>query len=145
MSNPYAQVADFYTFGLPQVALGAVQPSTVQSQLDAAAGRVDSQLGARYPVPLAAPIPAIITQMTCQIAAYPILSNSRGFNPTLPGDKAVYDNYMAALAWLDDVKHQRAHLTGIAESGTSPVPQPVVISSSVVNLSNGASAPNRGW
>jgi len=143
--NPYAAVSDFTVFGLPQTALGTVLTSTIQSQLDAAAGEVDAQLGARYPVPLAAPIPAIITQKTCQLAAYPLLSNSRGFNPLIPGDKAVYDNWVQAKTWLDDVKHQRAHLAGIAESGSNPVPQPVVISSSVVGLQSGATAPQRGW
>lgn len=143
--NPYAKVSDLYVYGAPQTAFGAVPTLSQQAQLDAAAARLDSIIGARYNVPLVAPIPPVVTQMACKIAAWEIISNSRGFNPANLGDKALTDSYIEALKWAGDVAHQRAHLVGQAESGSVAMPQPVVLSSSVVDMSSGASAPNRGW
>lgn len=142
--NPYASLADLTTFGLPATALGAVTTAQQQAQLDAAAGRVDSKIGGRYVVPLTAPIPAVITQTTCKIAAWEVL-RIRGWNPMVPGDKAIFDGFVDANAWLDAVQHQREHLVGVAQTGSAPMPQPVMLSSSVVDLSTGATLPNRGW
>jgi len=145
VSNPYAAIADLYTFGAPQTAFGAVPDPVKQSQLDAAAGRIDSNVGGRYAVPLAAPIPLVVTQMCCKLAAFEIISNSRGFNPANPSDKALGDSYIEALKWLSDVQHQRAHLVGQAETGSVAVPQPVILSSSVTYLNDGGQRPQRGW
>jgi phage gp36-like protein len=143
--NPYAAIADLYVYGAPQTAFGSLPVSTLQAQLDAAAARVDTNVGGRYVVPLTPPIPPVVTQMTCKLAAFELIANSRGFNPANPGDQALSTSYIEALKWLADIQHQRAHLVGQAQTGSTAMPQPVVISSSVTFLNTGASGPNRGW
>lgn len=145
MANPYATIADLTNYGLPATALGTVTSQQQQDSLDSAAGTVDSYLRGRYALPLQAPIPVELTEATCKIAAWRILQ-VRGFNPQAPGDLAIQIGYSDSVSWLNKVQRQAAHPNVIQAGGDGGAhEQPTVLSSSVVDVSTGATAPNRGW
>lgn len=144
MANPYATLADLTNYGLPASALGAVTTLQQQDALDSAAGTVDSYLRGRYQLPLLSPIPVEITEATCRVAAWRIMS-IRGFNPLAPGDVVVRDAYMDTVAWLNKVQRQAAHPNVVTADTSGNHNQPTVISSSVAYLNNGGTLPNRGW
>lgn len=143
--NPYASIVDLTNYGLPQSALGTVTTQQQQDAVDSAAGTVDSYLRGRYALPLQSPIPVEITEATCRVAAWRIMS-VRGFNPKSPGDVVIRDAYLDTVSWLNKVQRQAAHPNVIEATDTGGAHnQPVVISSSVTYLNNGARLPQRGW
>lgn len=144
MSNPYATTADLTNYGLPATALGTVTPAQQQDAVDSAAGTVDSYLRGRYPLPLLAPIPVEITEATCKIAAWRIMS-IRGFNPANPGDVSIRDGYLDAVSWCNKVQRQAAHPNVVTADQGGQHTQPTVISSSVAYLNSGGRLPQRGW
>lgn len=143
MSNPYSTTTDLVAVGLPATALGSLTPTQQQDALDGAAGIVDSHLRGRYTLPLVAPIPPEITEVTCVIAAWRLMQ-VRGFNPASPDYVAFRDRYLDAMTWLGKVQRQAAH-PAVNESSGGNTQQPTVISSSVAFLNTGSSLSNRGW
>jgi phage gp36-like protein len=118
--------------------------ATQQLQCDLAAGVVDSMLRGRYALPLQAPIPPEVIGWWGKIAAWNLLV-IRGFNASNPGDAAVRANFTDAMKELGEVQRQARHPNVIPAQQDSTHQQPMIISSSVVNLANGCTAPNRGW
>ncbi len=145
MSNPYAAIADLTTYGVPSTALGTLTAAQQNAALDAAAGTVDEHIAGRYQLPLANPIPLVFTEMTCVIAAWRLI-NVRGYNPNAPGDQALRTRYLDAMDQLGKIQRQALHPIAAAQStGPAEGAQPTVLSSSVVDMSTGATQPNRGW
>lgn len=140
----YATLTDLVTSGLPATALGNLTVAQQQAALDEASEQVDSYYRGRYSLPLAT-WDSATTQATCRIAVYNLVF-VRGYNPAVGADPAIRDRYVEAKDWLARVQRQAAHpnVTS-AVSQTPNYNQPMVISSSVTSLGNGATTTNRGW
>lgn len=161
--SQYAQPSDLAAYGLPVQALGklASQPAVIQGHLVAASAQIDDEaLIPRYgaaALPLTA-VPTSVVEATCVIAAYRILS-VRGFSGEDGADANFVERYYRIVGggpnrevgWLQRIAKNMITLSGIglqqlpANVGGPGFSQPTVISSSVVGLGTGASAPNRGW
>lgn len=140
----YASLENLYTYGAPQKAFGQLTDDQKNNELEAASRYVDSFLRGRYLLPLVS-WGVEITEATCKIAAYNLM-NVRGYNPASGADMNLETRYNAAVAWLTLVQKQQAHPNvTLTPDKTPDINQPQVISSSVVDLSTGAKAPNRGW
>jgi len=67
----------------------------------------------------------------------------RGFDPTNTGDAALKMRHDETIEWLGMVQRRAAHPN--VTPNASDVLQPTIVTSSVVDLSNGATDTNRGW
>lgn len=142
----YATLTDLYRYGAPATAFGDLADSDLQAGLDEASTKVDEFLAARYPLPLIS-WPVSITEYTCRIAAYNLIS-VRGFNPALgnEGDQQLEKRYTHAIAQLTLIQKQQLHPAVVAQPSQAPTyAQPTVITYSVVNLGTGATDSDRGW
>lgn len=86
---------------------GAADEATIARALADADAEIDSRIGVRYTVPLAAPAPGVIVDAACRIARY-----------KLHEDKAtekIRRDYEDAVAYLRDVATGRANVPGATE------------------------------
>lgn len=145
MGTQYAQTSNLFSIGIPQSAFGQLTTPQLNDALEEASREVDARVAGRYGL---AALPfltwdSIITGITVRIACYQLLS-TRGYNPAAGADKGLMDRYQAAIA--DCVKIQKQQLHPLVTVTTPPADvQPVVVTSSVVNLATGGAARNRGW
>lgn len=149
----YAQPSDLTAVGWNANVQGNLTNAQVLAQLQNASDYADNFFRGRYGAgscPLLPNQPSgtydtALVQAVCKIAAYWLIC-IRGFNPNNGGDANFRMQFGDATAWLDKVQRQQAHpnVTPATTTGNGAV-QPQVISSSVSNLSNGATAPTRGW
>ncbi len=145
MSNPFLQPSDLPAYGLPAPALGAIPLATQQIQCDVAAGDAMSSVRTRGQEPLLPPYPPEFIGWVGAIAAYN-LARIRGFNPQNDGDKALLAGFVDAKKCLDEVQRQARHPNFIwSTDNAGEHMQPTVITSSVVDLANGARMRTRGW
>lgn len=140
----YASLTDLVNYGLPATALANLTTGQQQAAVDDASDIVNSYLNGRYQLPLLQ-WDTSITQATCVIAAYNLLS-IRGYNPASGADVNIKSRYDHAISWLEQVQRQAAHPIVVQ----SPDPngatrQPFVSSNSVIFTATGATAPSRGW
>lgn len=146
MTTPYASLADLYAIGVPQQ---AVQSYTSQAtaNLLKASGLADTYFRARWgshAVPLLAWDDSV-TDAVAKIAAYWTL-RVRGFAANNAGDRDFREGYEDAVRWLEKVQKQQAHpVVTLAATNQPGSVQPRVISTSVVDLSNGRRDSSRGW
>lgn len=145
MSNPYALLTDIPIYGLPATALGNLTTTQQQAALDTAAGTVDEHIAGRYSMPLQPPIPLIFTELTVVIATWRMMQ-VRGTNPDSTDYKMFRTRYLDAMDTLGKIQRQALHPI-VTQSSTAPAEgsQPTVLSSSVISMATGATAPNRGW
>ena len=143
----YADITDLPLYGVPQTALQSIPDALLTAQLQSASDYADSFFRARWgtaSVPLVAWDTAV-REAVAKIAAYRLI-RVRGFRPGSGSDSEIRKGHDDAVAWLDRVQRQQAHplvtLAAVHQPGT---PQPNFTSTSVVDLSNGRAAPNRGW
>lgn len=145
MSEQYATLSDLYTYGAPSRVFGQLDDSVKTAALVSASAKVATYLRARYVLPLLTWDDSI-TEATCKIATYDLLSN-RGYNPGAGPDENIRARFADAMIFLEKVQKSQAH--PLVTSTVSPVPsyidQPMVISSSVINVVTGATATRRGW
>lgn len=142
--SSYATLTDLVTYGLPATALANVPTATQTANINDASDVVDTYLRGRYSLPLIA-WGTEITQAVCKIAAYQILS-VRGYNPASQADVNIRDRYLDTISWLGQVQRQAAHPNVTPQPNQTPnYNQPFVISSSVIDVATGATAPNRRW
>lgn len=142
--SSYATVSELYVYGAPEKSFGQLSTLQKEGALESASREVDTYLRARYSLPLSA-WDNSITEATCRIASYNLLS-IRGYNPASGSDVNIKDRRDQAIAWLVKVEKQQAHPNVTTAQIDSPdLCQPTVISSSVINLSTGATARKRGW
>jgi phage gp36-like protein len=87
-----------------------------------------------------------ITRANAQIAAYWLMRGPRGLDPSGKEYQLLRDEYKEAVDYLDKIQRQQAHpLVTLSNANAPGAVQPNLVTSSVVNLSNGAVARNRGW
>lgn len=96
----YATMSDFALYGLPS-GVGAGS-STITAHLLAASRFIDEYIAPRVTLPLTS-WTSRLTQLTCQIAAYTVLTVI-GFNPESPNDKAVESTYDKAVKYLEGIR-----------------------------------------
>jgi phage gp36-like protein len=147
----YATVAQFFAWGLPQTALGARTTADVESALEAASADMDDCFRGRFPLPFLAV--GLSVSRRCVYHARYLVLGGRGFSPVTGADQDILDAEKAVQEWLDKVQRRvlfpdvtidpSATLpTSLDPSGSA---QPYVITSSVVDVSTGRTATNRGW
>ena len=130
----YATQTDLKNYGLNALAVANISGTVLDAQLAAASAMMDSYFNGRYSLPLTA-WDASVTINCCYIAAWLVLSKSRGFNPDNPGDVTVRQSYEDAIAWCNGVQRQAIHPTVTQTPGASTTYQLPQVSTS---------AP-RGW
>ncbi len=109
----YATRSDLETFGVSAESWDETKEDA-EAYLDAASDLADSYLRLHYQIPFPPPVPTMLKQAVCKIAAYEILSH-RGYNPE--GDAGqLLTRYKQAIDWLKDVGSGRA-VIGIDEPG----------------------------
>ncbi len=108
--SQYATTTDLTNYGLNAISVANIDPAVLTAQLVAASAMVDSFLNGRYNLPLLS-WDASVTINTCYIAAWLVLSKSRGFNPDNPSDVTVRQSYEDAIAWCNGVQRQAIHPT----------------------------------
>lgn len=89
---------------------GVADTAAVDRALADATGEVDSYIAARYPVPLAAPLPSRVVQVTVDIAFYRLCREAGSYT------EEIRQRYDDALAWLRDVARGIATLGQPAEA-----------------------------
>lgn len=142
--SSYATVAQLYIYGAPEKSFGQLSTEQKEGAITAASDVVDTYFRGRYQLPLVT-WDISVTENTCRIAAYNLLS-IRGYNPASGADVNILSRYEQAIEWLNKVQRQQAHPNVTPSFADSPTyHQPMVISSSVVNLATGSTARNRGW
>ena len=142
----YASQTDLTNVGLPAVALGNLTVAQQTAALQNASDRADASLRARYgntAVPLLA-WDSTITQAVAKIAAFDLMV-MRGMKPGGPDWELFNMRFQDAIGYLNAIQRQQAHpLVTLANNSTAPQ-QPNLTTSSVVDLSTGATQTNRGW
>lgn len=152
MSGPYATQTDLTNSGFPAAAIGNLTTAQVAACLQQASDLADSYFRARWGS-AAVPLTAWDTSVTsaCVKIAALLVMRTRGYSAQSLADSNFQKGYDEAVTWLRDVQRQQAHPNvTLANETTGPNPgarlqQPAVSSFSVVDLSSGSTAPNRGW
>ncbi len=140
----YATIADLYIYGAPQKAFGQLTTDQLTGGLESASNILDTYFRGRYSLPLVV-WDVSVKEATCRIAAYNLLS-VRGYNPASGSDVNIKDRYDEAIAWAVRVEKQQAHPNVTPQQHETPdYNQPMVVSTSVVNVGTGAISKNRGW
>lgn len=140
----YATLAELYVYGAPERSLTQLTDAQKLAELASASTLVDTYLRGRYSLPLVS-WDSSITEATCKVATYNLFS-IRGYNPASGADVNIRDRYNEALIFLNKVQKQQAHPNVASQNANAPeAQQPMVISSSVVNVQTGATAQRRGW
>ncbi len=130
----YATSTDLTSYGLNALSVANISPTVISAQLAAASAMADSFFAGRYQLPLLA-WDTSVTMNVCYLAAWLVLSKSRGFNPDNPGDVTVRQSYEDAIAWFNGVQRQAIHPT------VTPTPG----GSTNYALPQVSTAPSRGW
>ncbi len=147
----YATVAMFFEWGLPQTALGSRTVADVQSALDAASSDMDDAFRGRFPLPLSA-VGLSVSKRCVYLARYAFMGG-RGFDPQSDADKEIVSKAKEAETWLDKVQ-RRVIFPDVTSDPSARVPttldpagaaQPNAISFSVIDVTTGQTACNRGW
>lgn len=132
--SQYATTTDLTSFGLNAISVANIDPVVLNAQLIAASGLMDSYFAGRYNLPLVS-YDQSVTINCCYIAAWLVLSKSRGFNPDNPGDVTVRQSYEDAIAWCNGVQRQAIHPTVVQTPIAGPAYQ----------LPQVSTLPTRGW
>jgi hypothetical protein len=128
----YADLEDFYRWGLPRVAVQDVQPpDLVTAALLAASNDAQGSIPPRYRSTLVSPFPYILRQRVCELAIGPVLG-VRGHDP----DDAAMARYEYALKWFERIA------AGLLEP---PWIEPPPEESTTSGRFAMASDPSRGW
>lgn len=142
----YATQADLQNI-LPQTAFGTLTPTQINAALQQASDEADGYFRNRWgkaSVPFVA-WDTSVTRHVADIAAYYAMQ-TRGYRSQSGADSEFEKKYLAAVAWLDKVqKQQITPLVTLAATGLPGSVQPNLVSTSVVDVSSGRVAPNRGW
>lgn len=143
----YCAGQDLLNLALPIPALSPLVQAQVAAVCQAESDVADGYFRGRWGYS-AVPLLAWDTSVTFAVARRAAFSlmRVRGLKPDGADWKLFESVHTEATAWLDKVQRQQAHPLVILANGSAPGgAQPIVISSSVVNLSNGCRAPTRGW
>lgn len=142
----YATQTDLTTVGLPTNALGPITAAQITAALQNASDRADASFRARYG-PTAVPLvlwDSTITQAVAKVAAFELMV-IRGMKPGGPDWELFRSRYDDAIEYFDRIQRQQAHPQVTLAGGATAPQQPNLTSTSVVDLSSGATASKRGW
>jgi hypothetical protein len=147
----YATQQDLINYGVQPQVLGRLQPSQINAILQSASDKADGYGRARWGY-TACPLVTWDTDWTANVtklAAYEI-HGVAGTNPESADFKLAKIRLADAEAYFDKVQRQQIHpLVTLGPAGSAVAlpgqQQPLVMSSSVVDLANGRRARNRGW
>ena len=139
----YGSLTDLTNVGLPATALANISSSIQQAALDDTASTMDSYFAGRYPLPLIS-WPPSVNRCNAIMAAYELLV-VRGYNPSAGADENFRRRYDDQIRWLEQVERQAAHPAIVGSASATNYAAPQVISSSVVSVTTGQTAGNRGW
>ncbi|EFL52023.1 protein of unknown function DUF1320 [Solidesulfovibrio fructosivorans JJ]] len=89
---------------------GAVDAALAENALARAASEADSYLARRYAVPVADPVPPVLTAAVCDIARYRLTGGLASETDT------ILERYRQALEWLTRVAEDKADLPGQSPS-----------------------------
>lgn len=145
----YCGPSDLVMVGWSANAQGQLTVAQITQACANASDVADGYFRARYGVG-SCPLQAWDSSITLAVAKIAVwyLICIRGFNPNATADANFRTQYEDAIAFLNAVQRQQAHpnVTPQGSLTTNPgAQQPQLISSSVVDLSLGRRAPNRGW
>jgi len=120
----YADRTDLYRLGIREDALGDTSTDDQDAALEAASRTADSYLASQLTVPLTGTITLDVKSAVCRLAAYDLISGTRGFNPE--SDPSLRDRYSDALRWLEGVskgliRPQVAPSEAVGEDLSDPV------------------------
>lgn len=146
--SQYATIEQFWQFGLPQTARGQLSDAEINAALVSASATCDGYFRGRYgdgSVPLVAWGEEVSTWV-CWIAAYNLMTGPRGYNSAASADTNLRDRRDDAMTKLAETQRQAYHPTltpGTAVNTTGT--QPLILSSSVIDVASGRRAASRGW
>lgn len=132
----YATRDDLVNLGVAAQAIADVDTASQDKALAAASRLADSYLGSRFKLPLLA-WEDDLRGHVCAIAAWRLLSGTRGFNPEQGSNVSIRTSYEDAIDWLKCVAKGTATPAGIlaSESPSEAGPASAFVGSS----------PKRGW
>ena len=137
--SQYATAAELSKFGLPSASTADLDSADIDAQLEAASAEIDSVLiGKGYGVPLTV-WGNDITSCCARIAAWSVLTNLRGVNPSDPGHAGVRMSCEDARDWLKQVAKGYATPTG-----TTPSRARTAVAT-VFSPNGSGSTSTRGW
>lgn len=113
----YVEEADFAGMGLPQRLVDSLDAGVLAAALENASRTVDSYIGARYRMPIAA-WGNDIEKCVCDLAAYSIMQR-RGFAPGAGDAEQLRQRYEDAIGWLKDVARGVASPFGIQQASVT--------------------------
>lgn len=144
----YCGPSDLVTVGWTANAQGQLTAAQINGACQNASDFADGFFRARYGVG-SCPLQMWDSSITLAVAKVAVwyLICIRGFNPNASADQNFRTQYNDAVAFFNSVQRQQAHpLVTPQGSNTNPgAQQPQLISASVVDVSSGRTAPNRGW
>jgi hypothetical protein len=143
----YCAGSDILNLALPINTLQPLTQSQILAVCQAASDFADGFFRGRWgysAVPLLA-WDTSVTEAVAKVAAFRLM-RLRGINTKSPDWPFYQGIYQEALDWLDKVQRQQAHPNvSLANAALPGQQQPKIVTSSVVDLSTGATARNRGW
>lgn len=145
MTTSYVAPSDLATYGLPATALATTTSPQQSAACEEASRELDGRVAGRYgsdSLPFVT-WDTIITGIAARIAVYRLMT-IRGYNPAAGQDDLLYQNFKAAIVDCEKIQKQQLH-PRVTFTSAKATPQPVVISSSVINVAHGTTGPNRGW
>src|SRR3954462_10669195 len=135
--SAYCTRPELSTWGAPAAAFADIEPDTQDEAIKAASSLIDGYLKERLNLPLV-DYGRDIKRACAIIAAYDLISASRGRNPEEAGDRdPLYDRYKSIMDWLKQVAE------GMPTPAIgSPVGDPVT---EIAGTASVSSNQQRGW
>jgi phage gp36-like protein len=144
----YCGPADLVLVGWSSNAQGQLTVAQINAACQNASDYADGFFRARYGVG-SCPLLAWDSSITLAVAKIAVwyLVCVRGFNPNGQADQNFRTQYEDADLFFNKVQRQQAHpqVTPAGSSANAGAQQPQLLSASVVDVSSGRKAPNRGW
>lgn len=146
--SQYATIPDLFLYGLREEARADIPDAVLTASLVSASETADAYFRGRYGV---GSVPLVswsseITRWVAWIAVYEIMSGPRGYSSEAGADSNIRLRWEDAHGFLGRTQRQDYHPTLVPRNaqGATAI-QPLVLSSSVVNLATGCRGLNRGW
>lgn len=144
----YCAPADLVLVGWSANTQGQLNVAQITQACQNASDYADGFFRARYGVG-SCPLLAWDSSITLAVAKVAVwyLICIRGFNPNANADQNFRTQYDDAEKFFNNVQRQQAHplVTPAGSSANEGAQQPRLISTSVVDVSSGRRASNRGW
>lgn len=142
----YATTTDLGKLGLPAASLVNVTTAVQESHLDATGARIDTYLRSRHTLPFASPYPAELIECNAVMAAYTLLVNYRGYDPSAVDD-GFRLRYEDCLSWLKALGNGTASVSQTADATADTSEGRPRVSTGGANRAHGTgdTGESRGW